>query len=332
MKKVSIIVPLYKSELFLHKLVDSVLNQTYKNVELILVDDESPDNSGLIADHYAAKDERVKVIHQKNMGCCGARNTGLKNISGEYLMFADGDDWMELDCVEYLVKIMENNNCQMAMTDSVFTSFDTKANVMDCVRVCSSEEACASILYADIPIGPWNKIYTTSIIKEKGLCFDVPWFGEGLYFSVMASQYSNSVAVGHKRIYHYCLDNPNSGTTLKNVEHAKNAYRNIHFIKDSLVVRTPKTLAAATWHIVNNDLMVLNYIYNSANPEMYKDWINKCIVEYRSLFWSVVRDSHESYKKKIFYIIVSLSPVGYMKYRRFRHFIKLYLYNLGRNK
>ena len=92
--KVSIIVPIYRSESFIYKLVDSILAQTYKNIELILVDDESPDNCPKICDEYEKKDKRVIVIHQKNTGTCGARNAGLKKASGKYLTFADGDDWM----------------------------------------------------------------------------------------------------------------------------------------------------------------------------------------------------------------------------------------------
>lgn len=107
MKKVSIVVPVYKSEAFLPKLIDSVLGQSYTNFELILVDDESPDNSGKICDDYAQKDKRILVIHKKNGGCCDARNKGLEVATGEYLMLADGDDWLETDCVEYLVGLME---------------------------------------------------------------------------------------------------------------------------------------------------------------------------------------------------------------------------------
>ena len=95
MKKVSIVVPVYKSEAFLPKLIDSVLGQSYTNFELILVDDESPDNSGKLCDDYAQKDKRILVIHKKNGGCCDARNKGLEVATGEYLMLADGDDAIE---------------------------------------------------------------------------------------------------------------------------------------------------------------------------------------------------------------------------------------------
>ena len=93
--KVSIIVPVYNSENFLTKCVNSILQQSYKNIELILVDDESPDKSGEICDRYAQEDHRVVTIHKSNGGTCEARNVGLDHATGKYLMFADGDDWME---------------------------------------------------------------------------------------------------------------------------------------------------------------------------------------------------------------------------------------------
>ena len=248
MKKVSIVVPVYKSEAFLPKLIDSVLGQSYTNFELILVDDESPDNSGKICDDYAQKDKRILVIHKKNGGCCDARNKGLEVATGEYLMLADGDDWLETDCVEYLVDLMEKNDCEMATTDSVFTTRNRIQNDTDNIRICSKEQAMADILYVNIPLGPWNKIYTTSVIRKHHLCFDIPWFGEGLYFSVMAAQFSNKVAIGHRKIYNYRLNNPNSGLTKHEVQHGINALWNIKNIERKLEVRTPMTIHAVNWH------------------------------------------------------------------------------------
>ncbi|MDR1774326.1 MAG: glycosyltransferase, partial [Clostridioides sp.] len=199
MKKVSIVIPLYKSEKFLTKLLDSIMNQTYKNIEIILVDDGSPDTSGEIADNYAKKDNRFLVIHKENGGCCDARNKGLEKASGEYLMFADGDDWMELDCIEYLVRIAEDNGCEMSTTDAIFTTRNREQNNFDSIRVMNKSDAVASIINTFyIPVGPWNKLYSMKIVKENNLSFSVPWFGEGLYFSAMAAQYSNKMAVGHR--------------------------------------------------------------------------------------------------------------------------------------
>lgn len=92
---ISIIVPVYNVEQYLSRCVDSLVNQTYHNIEIILVDDGSPDRSGEICDEYAKKDKRVKVIHQSNGGLSDARNTALDIAKGDYLMFVDSDDWIE---------------------------------------------------------------------------------------------------------------------------------------------------------------------------------------------------------------------------------------------
>lgn len=313
MKKVSVVVPLYKSEPFMRKLVDSVLNQTYQNLELILVDDESPDNCGVIADEYSQKDSRVVVIHKKNGGCCDARNAGLKAATGEYLMLADGDDWMELDCIEYLVKILEENNCEMSMSDSIFTTRDRSQNESDNIRIWTKERATCGILYVDTPIGPWNKLYTTNIIRKNNLSFSIPWFGEGLYFSVMAAQYSNQVAVGHKKIYNYRLNNPNSGTTVREVHNALNAQWNINNIKENLVVRTTKTEMACDWHIFNNNFMVIMYILGARAKDDYIEQYKKARKDLRRGFLNVFLHSAVSKKVKIKMLAYAISPSGMAK-------------------
>lgn len=95
MPKISVIVPVYKAEKYLRKCVDSILNQTFSNFELILVDDGSPDQSGQICDEYAGKDKRINVIHKKNDGVSAARQSGLDASSGDYVIHADPDDWVE---------------------------------------------------------------------------------------------------------------------------------------------------------------------------------------------------------------------------------------------
>ena len=101
---VSIIVPIYGTEKYLHACVDSIINQTYKNLEIILVDDQSPDRCPEICDEYEKKDKRIKVIHQKNKGVSGARNTGIECATGSYIMFVDSDDEICFDTIEVLLK------------------------------------------------------------------------------------------------------------------------------------------------------------------------------------------------------------------------------------
>lgn len=114
---VSVIVPCYNVEQYLHKCIDSIINQTYKNLEILLVDDGSPDRCGEICDEYAKKDDRIKVIHKKNGGLAAARNTGQDAASGYAMMFVDSDDWLELDCCEKTMQAMLDNHVELVMFD-----------------------------------------------------------------------------------------------------------------------------------------------------------------------------------------------------------------------
>ena len=307
-RKVSIIVPLYKSEKYIEKLIESILKQSYKNIELILVDDGSPDNSGKICDKYVALDERVKVIHKKNGGTCEARNYGLKEVTGEYLTFADGDDWLELDYLEYLVNILESNNCEMSMTDAIFTTRDRKQNNNDKIEVVDSEEATCRILYDKVPVGPWNKLYLTELIRRNNISFSVLWFGEGLYFSVMSAQYSKKIAIGHRKIYNFRLYNPNSGTTVMKIDNGINSLKNIIFIKNNLIVNTKRTNISADWHIWQNNYNLMLYIVFNGMPSKYKFDYKKCRINLLKLTPSVVLKSEISFKEKIKIFIKTLFP------------------------
>lgn len=114
--KVSVVVPIYNVEKYLNQCVDSLLNQTLKDIEIILVDDGTRDNSGIIADKYRSKFDNVKVIHQDNGGLGPARNTGIENATGEYIAFVDGDDWVQADMYEKLYKIAKKNDCDIVVS------------------------------------------------------------------------------------------------------------------------------------------------------------------------------------------------------------------------
>ena len=116
---ISVIVPVYKAEKFLDRCVSSILNQTYKNLELILVDDGSPDKSPEMCDGFAKKDSRVKVIHKKNGGVSTARNAGLDVAAGDYIAFVDSDDWIEPDMYQKMMVAAESYDCDVVMCDCV---------------------------------------------------------------------------------------------------------------------------------------------------------------------------------------------------------------------
>ena len=112
---ISVIIPIYKVENYLEKCVDSILGQTYENIEIILVDDGSPDTCGEICEAYAEKDKRIRVIHKKNGGLSDARNAGLKICRGEYIVFVDSDDWMEQDGIEILYNLAQENTADLVI-------------------------------------------------------------------------------------------------------------------------------------------------------------------------------------------------------------------------
>ena len=283
--KVSVIVAIYKSEKFLDKLVTSIINQTYKNVEIILVDDGSPDNSGAICDKYATEDNRIHVIHKKNGGACEARNVGMNVATGDYICIIDGDDWLELDYIEYLMHLIQETGSEMAMTDKIFTTRDRKQTEYDKIETWSAEKAACAIIYPRIPIGPWNKIYSSKLLKDNNINFCTKWSGEGLYFSVMAAQYANHVGIGHRKVYNYRLNNTGSGLTHYNLQMGTNALENIKLIKDRLHLKTKRLRDACDWHIWKNYGFVLKLIVATNSVNENRALYNDCLKNIRLRFF-----------------------------------------------
>lgn len=318
MEKISIIVAIYNSEKFLRKLIESIINQTYRNLEIILVNDGSPDNSGKICDEYKEKDSRITVIHKINGGTCDARNAGLKIATGEYVSIIDGDDWLELDYVEYLMNIIKSTGSEMAMTDNIFTTRDRVQVTHDKIEVWSNEEAACSIIYPIIAIGPWNKLYRMSVLKEHNLSFSVPWSGEGLYFSCMAAQYSNQVGVGHRKIYNYRLNNAGSGLTNYKVEMGINALNNIQNIREISVIRTSKMLNAIDWHVWKNYYYAIFLIVATKSQNENRVIYKSCLRSLRIKLLKVLLTSDFGIKEKIKMIIKGFFPVYVAKKELFR--------------
>lgn len=167
---VSVILPIYKVEKYINKAVNSVLNQTYKNLEIILVDDGSPDNCGKICDDYAKKDKRVKVVHKKNGGLASARNAGINIANGDWIYFMDSDDWIELNTIEKTINFAAKNNCDMCLFD-----FDTCYGNLKMPRTALKHEENVFtalndknvfIAYACAGGFAWNYIAKANIIKQ----------------------------------------------------------------------------------------------------------------------------------------------------------------------
>lgn len=312
-EKVSIVVAIYKSEKFLNKLITSVINQTHKNLEIILVDDGSPDNSGKICDEFAKKDPRITVVHEKNSGACAARNNGMKLATGKWLVIIDGDDWLETDFVEYMLRLVHETNSDMGMSTEIFTTRDRVQIKNDKIETWSSDFAASRIILPYIAIGPWNKIYKLEMLRKNNLTFSRPWSGEGLCFSSFAAQYSNHVGVGHRKVYNYRLNNVNSGLTNYKLEMGTNAFENIRYIKDNLVFKSPLLINACNWHIWKNYNFILFLIIatnsKKENYALYKD----CLKNNRKLFISANLKADLKIKTKIKNLMQGLFPIWFAK-------------------
>lgn len=173
---ISVIVPIYNVEKYMKKCVDSIINQTYKNLEIILVDDGSPDNCPQICDEYAKQDSRIKVIHKENGGLSDARNAGMKIATGEYVSFIDSDDYISDDFVETLYTTMKTENSDIVECDIVkFEDGTTPVIEKDNCEINSfSTEKGLSLLIAENKFHQhvWNKLYKSEfglkIPFEKG--------------------------------------------------------------------------------------------------------------------------------------------------------------------
>ncbi|QBO37078.1 glycosyltransferase [Periweissella cryptocerci] len=161
---VSIVVPVYNVEVVLSRCMESILNQTYSNLQIILVNDGSTDNSGNVCDEYAKKDSRVTVIHQKNQGLSAARNNALPSVKGKYLMFVDSDDFIDTNLISELVEAMNHSEAEMGIFD--YKTVD--GNDMSIISSTNFEVSRNN--YGDVA---WNKFYLTEFYLENKFLYPV---------------------------------------------------------------------------------------------------------------------------------------------------------------
>jgi glycosyltransferase involved in cell wall biosynthesis len=166
---VSVIVPVYNVEKYIKKCVRTIMEQDHKNLEIILVDDGTKDSSGQIIDELARQDHRIHVIHKENGGVSSARNSGLDVATGEYIVFVDGDDYVEKEYVSYLVDLAEHTGCDMAVSRNHYSLLNKSQIREDHRYVASAERAIEDIYLMKLNEAVWNKLYRHDFLKEKGI-------------------------------------------------------------------------------------------------------------------------------------------------------------------
>lgn len=210
---VSIIVPIYNVEKYIYKVVESLCDQDYKNIEIILVDDGSPDNSPMIIDELALKNDRIVVVHKRNGGVSSARNAGLSIAEGKYIMFVDGDDWVDSTYVSFFVNMVEGSNYVLGMNKNYYLDSGKKKVDNDQISIFDNNMVAEAIYNGEIFVAVWNKIYNRQFLEENNLRFNEDiWFGEGMLFNIECLQYTNEIAVCEKSLYH---QTPNQGSAMR---------------------------------------------------------------------------------------------------------------------
>lgn len=201
--KISVIVPVYKAEAYLHRCVDSLLVQTFLDFEVLLVDDGSPDRSGEICDEYAHKDGRVRVFHKKNGGVSSARQCGMDNAQGEYTIHADPDDWVEPDMLEELYRKAKEEDVDMVICDFYEEMKDKTIYV--CQQPSSLDhETVLCELFQQLHGSCWNKLVRRACYKEFGVRFPEELsFCEDLYVNACLVSRDIKIAYVDQAFYHY---------------------------------------------------------------------------------------------------------------------------------
>ena len=209
MKKVSVIVPVYNGEKVLQRCVDSILNQDYKNIEVILIDDGSRDASYEIMQKYALADERVRAVHQENQGVSATRNHGLELATGDYIQFVDVDDYLPYESIKLMAREMEENPVQMVIADFYRVANDTisqKGSIQSGGILTRREYAEKMLLSpADFYYGVlWNKMYQKEIIEKYHIIMDPSIsYSEDMIFNLEYLLHVNTVSVLKAPVYYY---------------------------------------------------------------------------------------------------------------------------------
>lgn len=270
---ISIIVPVYNMEKYLDRCMESILNQTYKHLEIILVDDGSTDSSPEKCDEYAQKDGRVRVIHKQNGGLSDARNAGLEIAAGEYIGYVDSDDWIEMDMYERMYNACIENKAQIAVC-RYFSEYKdhTEAGGDGRVILLSQEELLTIYLGGHeqyvIYNSVWSKLFRRELVS--GMVFPKGRNSEDILYTTRAFCRAGRAVYLDQCLYHYVLDREGS---IMNVARAERMFRDeIPFWREHIVcireLVSPRMADLAGYHFQRRMLFYYIDARNAKNKEM----------------------------------------------------------------
>lgn len=286
--KYSFIVPVYNVEKYLSKCIDSLLAQTYKLFEIIIVDDGTPDSSGKIADQYQKKyPDKVKTVHQDNTGQGGARNHGLEIAQGEYILFVDGDDFVSSNMLEIIDKYTVEHDDDLLFFQ--WESIDERqiGNTSDALYIGEYEKMPLSDYVYQQP-SPWRKVYKASIFRNKKLRFPSKIFYEDLSLAPCLVAEVEKIGVIREKLYYY-VQHKNSTMHSKNVSRLLEIMPAFDFViqffkENELFEQYYKEIEwLAIQHILYYSCCRISYIeYNRFAAQQLIDYMNRHFPGYKT--------------------------------------------------
>ena len=299
---ISIIVPVYNTEQYLHRCVDSILAQTYTDFELLLIDDGSSDSSGAICDEYATKDSRVRVFHKENGGVSSARNLGLDNAQGEWIGWVDSDDYISPDMYERLFSAVEMDDADLVYCN-FWMDYGTKKEIYTCVPSSTDHYDMLTKWLTEDWTVLWNSLAKRELYEMNKLRFDTNInFGEDFIITTELRQFSNRVVKIDDGLYFYNRCNEFSICASKyNLPDLKKAYSTLFlsFKKWGILEKYKKYFY---WRILDK------YQYWLMDVNQFNNYIN-FIPECTSELWTCPRLSLKR-KIMIWFITHKLSYVA----------------------
>ena len=314
--KISVIVPVYKAEAYLHRCVDSILAQTFQDFEVLLIDDGSPDRSGEMCDEYARKDRRVRVFHKENGGVSSARQCGMDHAQGEYTIHADPDDWVEPMMLEELYKKAKEEDADMVICDF----YEERKNKTIYIRQQPSSldhEIVLCELFQQLHGSCWNKLVRRVCYKEFGVRFPLELsYCEDLYVNACLLSHSMVVVYLPKAFYHY--DQYSNGESLVRRD------LNLILLQEQTLYRLVKEKISKTLF----DAIKLQILFSQAYKVIYigVPYLVTFNSDYKEI-WPSISHLNIPFKQKVlFWIAFKVSPQMahsiVMFYSKIRYFFR----------
>lgn len=323
-KLISVVVPIYNVEQYIVPCIESIIKQTYQNLEILLIDDGSPDNCGRICEQYKQKDSRIKVVHKQNGGLSDARNCGLKLARGEYIIFIDSDDFVSTELIEklYFGIVKENAEIAACYFEKVY---DDKENIGE-KEICKMDSSYTSKellkrLYTDanspIAFVAWNKLYKKSLFTENNILYPFGKYHEDTFTTYKLIYSAKRIAIISEVLYYYRIRKGSIMTEAFSIKRLDNLLAMSNEI-EYYSCRGEKELSALAFNRYCGYCIRVYYQIKESRLKDFKNIQNMILIDYKKV-WDKYNGRIElpNIKKIIYWMFIFKPRIVSQIYRKY---------------